>query len=195
MRKLLLIASIALSTNAAAPLGKPLFDLLQGIESGDAELVGKAIKQTPSVLHVRLGVYGDTPLMAAIRKYGQDLSAQHEKPSRLTLKALLGGLACGFFANELVIQLHGAERHALFAGVMTTILSTFYFASKGSGNRAQVIALLLQYDPHPHARNREGLNALELLRAYHHYARELNETSWFHFHSFLQQAERGSPEE
>lgn len=169
-----------------ASMPQPIVDLWQGIEHGDAKLVDKAISVAPGLLRVRLGQYGDTPLMAAIRKYGQELSHQHERPARLDLKALLGGILCGFGTSEAISYCGGAERYAYLGGFLTGIASTIYFASKGNGHRARVIAVLLQKESQFQARNREGLNALELLRAYHHFARELNETSWFHFHNFLQ---------
>jgi hypothetical protein len=182
---ILITASI---THSSMP--QPIVDLWQGIEHGDAKLVDKAISVAPGLLRARLGQYGDTPLMAAIRKYGQELSYQHEHPSRLDLKSLLAGIVCGFATSEVISYCGGAERYAYLLGFLGGIASTIYFAAKNSGHRAKVIAVLLQKESQFQARNREGLNALELLRAYHHFARELNETSWFHFHSFLQDVTR-----
>lgn len=185
--KSLLSSFILISTLITqASMPQPIVDLWQGIERGDAKLVDQALSVEPSLLRIRLGQYGDTPLMAAIRKYGQELSNQHEHPARLDLKSLLAGILCGFGASEAIIYFGGPERYAYLAGFLAGIGSTVYLASKGSNHRARVIAVLLQKESQFQARNREGLNALELLRAYHHFARELNESSWFHFHNFLQ---------
>lgn len=188
MRNLALI--LALHTSAYGFITSSqisaLRDLAVGIEKSDVELVKKTVRKHPFVLSVRISSCGDTPLMAAVRKYGQTLQSMVERPTKITAGTVLCGLLMGIAAGELVSHCI-SPASGMLTGAVTFTAACAALTTKSPSSEEQVISYLIRVTPDRTLRNREGLTALDILHAYHHYAQELKETSWFHFHALLQQ--------
>jgi hypothetical protein len=173
-----------LAATISQSLTVAVYDLWRGIEQADAQLVLRTIRKEPDVLRVKFGHYGDTPLMASIRKYGQELQAMHERPTRLTMTTLGGSLLAAIAAGELVSYLV-KPTYGLLTGAIVFSYTCSVLAARHAIPHEKIVGILLQSTTDLHTRNREGLTALDVLRAYHQYAQELKESSWFQFHSWL----------
>ena len=173
------------TTAISHALTMAVFDLWRGIEQADTNLVLRTIRKHPHVMHVKFGHFGDTPLMAALRKYGQALQAMHERPTRLSMGILTGSLIAAVVAGELVSYMTNKPFYSFLTGTVVFAYACSALASRHALPHEKIVTILLQATSNFTARNREGLTALDVLRAYHQYAQELKEPSWFHFHSWL----------
>ncbi len=178
LKKIFLFGIAALSFHPTLPKTRqetPLNKLWNGVFKSDVRKVEQALAEGAD-LSVRFGRYGDTALMTALRIYCQSMTElPRSRFSRVvfTVSAALLSAAGMYYLTESrflsSLALSGAY---LFAKDITV---------KFSPASAKIVELLIKAEKNIHARNKEGITALDILRAYFPYAYQLRDENWYKF--------------
>jgi hypothetical protein len=151
-------------------------------------------------LNIRIGQYADTPLMHAIRVYCAWLANQVQFNGKSFIKRLLFSEIAGFTAGMATFVLlskwgpqptatnpnpYGFLGKAGLSWVAASstsffvwLLMTIPLTSSAPG---KVVDLLIRAEPNINARNKEGLDARDILRSYFPIAYQLKDEDWFRF--------------
>lgn len=152
--------------------------LWQGISNSDVKLVKKALDQGADV-SAREQYFGDTALMAAIRKYGSLIlkknallqqRSRSETTTEISLAVLMGG-AVHYWQRDFGFTIVAM----LAASLVYRCLPSWPYTSPAT----QIAILLIQANPDLQARNKEGLTALEILNSYFSFAYQFQDNDWY----------------
>jgi len=167
--------------------------LLIGIRESKPAYVERALKMGVD-LNIRIGPYADTPLMSAVRIYCTWLVNQLQGNNKSIIKRFLASELLGFGTGVglfLLLSKYnpnnnvGFLTNSQFSWLLGTSVSFFIWlitalplASTGPG---KVVELLIKAEPNINARNKEGLDARDILRAHFLIAYQLKDEDWFRF--------------
>lgn len=176
-----------------------VYMLWKGIQESKPDLVQKAIKlNNGAVPSVRFGPVADPPLMAALRVYCNYLVARSsgeltlKQSTRIALSLLTTSITsgtCYYFTRSISNTLNCIGLTFFITYLVTSL-------SYGSSEPAQVVELLIKADPNLSARNKEGLDALGILRAYYAHAYQMKDENWMRFlHILMQKNGNSLPED
>ena len=144
-------------------------------------------------LNIRIGQYADTPLMHAVRVYCAWLANQVQFNGKSFIKRLLISEVAGFtagMATFLILSKNDIPGYGFLtktgwswvaassASFLVWMLMTIPLTSTAPG---RVVELLIQAEPNINARNKEGLDARDILRSYFPIAYQLKDEDWFRF--------------
>jgi hypothetical protein len=166
--------------------------LWEGIRDSKPYLVEDALQNKVN-LNVRFGPYNDTPLMMALRIYGRHLQdrifyapVQKSSPVRKIIMSFtaafsITGILCFF---QLPVKYSPVQQGLLFSSLYAGLLTFLTFPTSHAAP-AKVVEILIRNDLNIATRNKEGLNALDILRSYYSYAYQLQDESWYKFLALL----------
>lgn len=164
-------------------------DLWVGIMTSQPKLVQSAISRGANFA-TRAGTYEDTPLIAAVRVYGNSLVGQlkgtgKEFGKRLT-RAILGSTIISCVSYFIAQRSTDAAIYSWLASFSLLLaLPRSFFSTIPA--EVKVIELILNNSSVQdiHQRNKEGLTALEVLGSFHAYAYELQDSFWERLMNYL----------
>lgn len=173
--------------------------LIRGILQSSPQLVELGLKKGASPKG-RIGRYGDTFLMAALRIYCQSLANRAEYAYKKYLLKVGIALISGSIITYLLYMfaLDHVDKSSVGKEFFTTIKKykglNACLAGFGAGITIGVLApvgpsyapdkvvdLLINIEPSIAARNKEGLDAQDILKAYYPIAYQLKDDNWFRY--------------
>nr|MBN1549485.1 hypothetical protein [Candidatus Babeliales bacterium] len=157
-------------------------DLWTGIMQSKPRLVHNAIQRGAN-LSTRVGQYEDPPLTAAMRIYGNSMISKIKGTGKDFGRRITNSLMGSTLLSALAYLIsEKSPTMAVYAWLVSfpMLISVPRDLWFGIPAEAKVIEVLLQNLPPEDAqhRNKEGLNALEVLGAFHPYAYELQDQLW-----------------
>lgn len=194
MKRILLGTTVllALPAQATTPSAHHLF---KGILTLSPALVERELERGID-MSLRYGQYEDTPLMLALRIYGRMLRTKATAP-QITLQSwgrrAMGALGLGALCGYAYYYKKDNILHSLVIAGTVTTATMFATALLSQTNIKKIIKMLIEADPDINARNKEGLSALDILRAYFPYAYQLNDPDWHELFALIVQKSLSSP--
>jgi hypothetical protein len=139
----------------------------------------KDLDCTSSLNDTRTSRYGDTPLQSALRVFGKELyNAASGQPAKIPARKIGFAALIGTLGGCLVLYKDNSLAAAYAVGVSLTgfMLWSMRMQKASSAKAAHIVLLLIQADPEINARNKEGLTAIDIHKAYYTYP--LQDENW-----------------